>query len=242
MKARQLALVAVMERRRRDGRRVGVRRKRPGLARGKHRVRPFHDPRLPVHVVLRVSGEVGRLRRRVAYQAMRWAMIRTLGRHDFRIVHLSIQGNHVHLICEADDRLALANGVRGLSISAAKRLNLAVSKERGVKRRGRVFTDRYHATTIAHPTQARNALAYVLNNWRRHREDRAAWARAAKCDPYSTAVAFPGWREMDGVPFARPAGYEALPAARPQTWLMREGWKLGGAPVSLWEVPGPLAG
>ena len=223
------------------GKRAGAGRKRKGRPCGAHRARPFHDARLPVHVVLRVTSEVGRLRRRRAYQAMRWALLRSLCRHDFRVVHLSIQGNHVHLLCEADDCKALANGVRALCISAARRLNLAVTVESGTPRRGQVFSDRYHATTITGPRQARHALAYVLNNWRRHKDDRAAFARRpAAVDPYSSAVWFTGWRERDGVPFAWPKGYEPLPVARPQTWLLAQGWKRGGAPPSLWQVPGPL--
>jgi REP element-mobilizing transposase RayT len=164
-------------------------------------------------------------------------MIKTVGRANFRIVHLSIQGNHIHLLCEADDRIALANGVRGFCVSAARRLNVAISKERGEQRRGRVFTDRYHATTITHPRQARNALAYVLNNWRKHRDDRGAM-RMAQVDPYSTAVWFPAWAERDGVPFVWPKGYEPLPCRAPTTWLLKEGWKRGRAVVSVREVPG----
>ena len=59
------------------GRRKGAGRKRtlPGPARGPHATRPFHDRRLPVHVVLRVTQEVGRLRRAKAYAAVRLAMI-----------------------------------------------------------------------------------------------------------------------------------------------------------------------
>ena len=94
-----------------------------------------------MHVVLRVAGELGRLRRRKAYAAIRAAMIATLGRAGFRVVHVSIQHHHIHLLCEADDRAALSNGVRALCISAARRLNLLVTEERGVRRRGRVFAD-----------------------------------------------------------------------------------------------------
>jgi len=162
-----------------------------------------------VHVVLRVTGEVGRLRRRSAYQAVRWAMIKAAGRTNFRIVHLSIQGEHIHLLCEADDRIALANGIRGFCVSA----------------------------TITHPRQARNALAYVLNNWRKHRDDRGAM-RTAQVDRYSTGVWFPSWAERDGVPFVWPKGYEPLPCRAPTTWLLKEGWKRGRAVVSLKEVPG----
>jgi hypothetical protein len=104
MRARQLELVGTHEVMGHGGRRKGAGRKPgPGRRRHEHKVRPFHDRRLPVHVTLRVTGEVGRLRRRSAYQAVRWAMIKTVGRANFRIVHLSIQGNHIHLLCEADD-------------------------------------------------------------------------------------------------------------------------------------------
>ena len=225
------------------GKRVGAGRKRtlPGPARGKHRARPFHDRRLPVHVVLRVTRQVGRLRRPQAYAAVRAAMIALVGRADFRVVHLSIQRHHIHLLCEADDRRALANGVRALCVSAARRLNAMVAEAPGVPRRGRVFTDRYHATTLEKPRQARHALAYVLDNWRRHREDHAGLGqRRAPLDRYASGVAFAGWAERDGVPFAWPKGFEPMPTAAPQTWLMQGGWKRGGPAPSLWERPGPL--
>ncbi len=228
----------------RGGRRKGAGRKRtlPGPARGAHRARPFHDRRLPVHVVLRVTQEVGRLRRAKAYAAVRLAMIALVlaGRTSFRVVHVSIQRHHIHLLCEADDRLALANGVRALCVSTARRLNALVYEERGQPRRGRVFTDRYHATTITKPRQARHALAYVLNNWRRHREDHIGLGESrALVDRYSSGIAFGDWAERDGVPFAWPTGFEPLPIAAPQTWLLQDGWRRGGAAPSLWEVPGP---
>ena len=227
----------------RGGKRAGAGRKRTlrGRPRGPHRARPFHDRRQPVHVVLRVTGEVGRLRRRKAYQAMRLALVALVGRSSFRVVHLSIQRHHVHLLCEADDRLALSNGVRALCISAARRLNVAITEDTGVRRRGRVFTDRYHATRIDGPTRARHALAYVLNNWRRHREDHpGVGATRAPLDRYASGVAFAGWAERDGMPYRWPADYEPMPTAGPRTWLLRVGWKRGGPPPSLWEVPGPL--
>jgi hypothetical protein len=50
-----------------------------------------------------------------------------------------------HLLVEAGSRTALARGMQGFEISAAKHLNAAVSKARGRRRRGAVFPDRYHA-------------------------------------------------------------------------------------------------
>ena len=242
--ARQLALTlappARPTRRGRGGARPGAGRKPNGARAGHaHAVRPYLSPRDPVHVVLRIDRALGRLRRRSAYHAVRQALLTSLARGDFRVVHLSIQRHHIHLICEADDRLALSRGVRGLSISAARRLNAAITHDRRLPRprRGRVFVDRYHATTITSPTHARHELAYVLGNWRHHREDVSGAARRAKVDPYSSAVAFPGWAGHDA-PFAWPRHYLPLPVAYPTTWLLTVGWRRAGPPLSTAAVPG----
>jgi REP element-mobilizing transposase RayT len=243
-RSRQLELGAITAApRTHGGKRAGAGRKRVlAIAQQPHRTRPQLSSRTPVHIVMRLTRVVGRLRRRRAYQAIRWALIKSLERRNFRVVHISIQGHHIHVLCEADDRVALANGVRGLSISAARRLNAAIAEDLGLPkaRVGRVFIDRYHATQIHHPRQARNALAYVLNNWRKHREDRAAFQQRPRIDRYSSAVWFANWAELDGGLFAWPKGYEPLPVARPRTWLLATGWKRGSPPVlSMTYVPRP---
>jgi putative transposase len=229
-----------VRRKKHGGERVGAGRKPNGPKAGeKHGVRPWISRRDPVHVVLRVTPEVGGLRRRSAYQAFRRAVWTAAAREDFRVVHVSIQRTHVHLVCEADDRMALSRGVRGLSISAAHRLNAAISDERGgPRRRGRVFVDRYHAVAITSPKQARNVLAYVLNNWRHHREDGGRLRRAV-VDPYASGVWFTGWAGRDDSFFVWPRGYEPLPVVSPRTWLLREGWQRGGPPLDVRAIPGP---
>jgi REP element-mobilizing transposase RayT len=46
----------------------------------------------------------------------------------FRIVHFSVQTNHLHLLVEADDELALARGIQGLGIRLAKAINRRVGR------------------------------------------------------------------------------------------------------------------
>jgi len=48
-------------------------------------------PRTPVHVVLRVTEAVGRLRRRHAYHAIRLAILTAAVLGLIRVVHVSIQ-------------------------------------------------------------------------------------------------------------------------------------------------------
>jgi REP element-mobilizing transposase RayT len=199
-----------------------------------HRVRPHITQANAIHVVLRSAPELTRLRRMDAFKIVRKAMLVVLTRTDFRIVHVSIQANHVHLLIEADSKQALAKGVQAFAISAARRLNAAEASVRGVRRRGPAFPDRYHAEVIVHPRRARNCLSYVLNNWRHHKEDRASSVRHWKLDKYSSAISFMGWLELE--PWTVPEGYEPLPVVKPQSWLLREGWKRAG-PISIYEEP-----
>ncbi|HUQ08192.1 MAG TPA: transposase [Kofleriaceae bacterium] len=186
-----------------------------------------------MHISLKIMKGVGRLRTAHGFAAIRRAVAVCMARQDFAIVHTSIQGNHLHLIVEADDKRALANGVRAFMISATR----AINRWRG--RKGRVFAARYHSTIIGSPRQARNALAYVMNNWRRHREDSTGAAqRRAHIDPYSSGVLFDGWLEFEGR--ARvPDGYEPLPVRRARSWLLTVGWRKHPR-IGLREVPGPL--
>jgi REP element-mobilizing transposase RayT len=228
----------------RGGKRPGAGRKPNGRRAGSpHKARPELKARHPVHVVLRVIGAVGNLRRRFTYRAIREATLTTARREDFRIVHVSIQRTHVHLLVEADGKGALASGMQGFQISAAKHLNAAISKGKpGPRRRGTVFPDRYHAEIITSPRQARHALAYVLLNWKKHQEDRALPMREWKVDWFSTAAMFPGWAEYapyEDEPFLwrGPQTYDPLVVYQPRTWLLRDGWRKGGAPISIHEVP-----
>ena len=214
------------------GRRAGAGRKRlPGQHDSPHRARPALLGRHPVHTVLRTLPSVGRLRRRVVYQAVRRALVAIGVNGGFRVVHMSIQHNHLHLLVEANDARALSRGMQRLAILVARAIN------RSLGRRGLVFTHRYHRTDITTPRQARHALAYVLNNWRRHREDQASPAAGTvRLDPYSTAYHFDGW--VNGEALTRPAAEVLLPSALPRPWLLRVGWRVHGA-IAPSEVPGP---
>ncbi|MBW8836172.1 MAG: transposase, partial [Burkholderia sp.] len=150
------------------GKRKRGRPRKPGYGE-RHKVRPTIKPSQPVHVTLRAVKAVRRLRNAAVYRAVREAMIVILGRESCRIVHLSIQHNHVHLLVEADSRMALARGMQAFQISAAKHINAELSmgrlngiswyqaKRRGLipadreRRKGAVFADRYHAEIIKTP-------------------------------------------------------------------------------------------
>jgi REP element-mobilizing transposase RayT len=234
-KARKIWKQETLEYRKRAGKRGG-RRKGAGRKRGtrvQHLARPKLNGRTPVHVTLRLLPEIGRLRRRDQYRAIRQALARAAHRDDCRICQYSIQGNHLHLIVEPGSTQGLSRGMIAFKTSCARRLNGVVG------RTGRVFADRYHARYLTSPAQVRRALAYVLNNWRRHGEHRANpdW----RTDPFSSADFFEGWAE-DQTRTRRTARWlppeETPPVADARFWLLTTGWRRYGA-ISTREVPGP---
>ena len=214
----------------------------PGPRRVAHRPRPRLAARFPVHVSLRVTGGLPSLRGRTLWAAVRHGFVfgRVFGDTDgsaevFRIVHFSVQGQHIHLIVEADDRRSLARGIQGFEIRVARAVNKALG------RRGRVFADRYHQRIITNPTQCRHALAYVLSNQRRHAHaDHATYPRD-RVDPCSSAAWFDGWTIQAPRPWARAPPTDtdgAPPVVRPRTWLLQGGWRRGGGPIRPSAVPG----
>jgi REP element-mobilizing transposase RayT len=225
-------MIAAYPKRTHGGQRAGAGRKKSPLRRHDppHRRRPELSDGHPVHVVLRTTLGVQRLRRGVVYRAIRRVLGRYLGKDDFRVVHISIQHNHLHLLVEAGDRAALTRNMQSFAINAARAIN--GTSGRG----GKVFGYRYHATQITTPRQARCALAYVLNNWRHHREDLPTdQTRRAAVDPYATGLSFDGWR---GGRFRVPGRYVPLPVSAPRTPLFRSSWTRYGL-IDPFECPGP---
>jgi len=214
--------------------------KRGARASERHKVRPELKARFPVHVILRASSDLGSLRTHGVFSAIREATLVASKVEDrFHIIHFSIQRTHIHMIVEASDRLALAKGMQVFGISAAKQINAAVPPRDGKRRRGTVFADRYHAVILTSPTQVRNTLRYVLNNWRHHGEHVKPLRNAWKIDPYSSAIAFDGWKERAeiGTRYRVPTGYDGPLVWLPKTWLLREGWRKRGL-ISIHETPG----
>ena len=109
---------------RRGGKRKGAGRKPKGARAGStHRKRPDVRPYQALHITLRVVQEVGSLRRRLMYRALREATIVVAVRERIRIVHISLQRTHVHLLVEAEDAERLARGMQGFQISAARNID-----------------------------------------------------------------------------------------------------------------------
>ena len=159
-----------------------------------HAARPRFEKPTPVHVTLRMRSHVWNLRSQRCYRRICAAFEKARGRFGARLVEYSVQGNHLHLIIEADDGAALSRAMQGLTIRIAKALNALMD------RAGRVFDDHYFSRLLRTPTELVRAIRYVLANAAHH------FGRSS-ADPFSSQA----------LPKATPL------LAEPVSWLLRKG-------------------
>lgn len=222
----------------RGGSRPGAGRKvAPGRRSVRHRIREAHRAAHPLHVVLR--SRFRPLRSQFVFPTLRRALAKaSRARSAFRVIQFSVQADHLHLIVEADSKQALSCGMQGLAIRVARAVNRLVS------RTGKVWADRFFSRSLSSPRAVKHALAYVLNNFRKH-----AVSGGSRIDPYSSAPYFAGFHELRGrapcqlrahaslplVPrgVAPPRDPDGVPILPARTWLAAKGWQRSGV-ISLY--------
>ena len=144
-------------------------------------------------------------------------------RHGFRVVHYSIQRNHVHLLIEAQTNYSIACGMKSVGARIGKLAN------RLFERKGKVLDGRYHLRPLRTPLEVHRALRYVLLNHRHHAAQRRKPNHSnehirVQPDPASSGRWFDGWRVTTVPPNAK----DTLEVAPARTWLLQTGWRRHG--------------
>lgn len=200
-----------------------------------HASRGMHRESWPVLVTLRACWRS--LRTQYVFPTVRGAIADAAAARpsEFRVCEFSVQGDHIHLIVEARDARALSRGINGLCVRLAKRVNRLFFEH------GPFFVGRHHRVPLKTPRAVRNALRYVLANFRKHGR-----GRPGAIDPYSSAPYFCGFAEFTGrAPFdvdrafvprvlSPPSG---VPRQAARTWLLAVGWLQAGGRLSITEQP-----
>ena len=191
----------------RGGSRAGAGRKKARGSGVPHLRRPALAARHPVHVTMKLRAGLPSLRGDRSFPVVRGALKAGRRRLGIRLVHYSVQSNHLHLVVEAADASALGQGIKGLAVRLARRLNALF----GTK--GAVFPDRFHAHVLRSPSEVRNALGYVVHNFAHH----------LALDGY---VVPRGTRDLlSSAAWLTAPPPETAPVVAAESWLLREGWK-----------------
>jgi REP element-mobilizing transposase RayT len=240
-----VALPAKKPRKRRRG--VALGRKPRAERRGfvAHKTRAAHDRQHPVHVSMRRVPLAPNLRSERVFRAILSQLAR-VKRDGVRVVHYSVQRDHLHLIVEGNDRHDLSAQMRKLFSRIALTVNAVA------QRRGRLFRDRHHREELDGPTKTRNALVYVLFNDRKHHAQNGGAISDAFLRELDDRSSIAWLAPEDWHPHARPPPEEierirardrnldghGPPRSEATTWFAQAGWRIrGGGPIELTALP-----
>jgi putative transposase len=195
------------------GKRAGAGRKKKtdGRPNVPHVTRPKLGKTTPVHVTLRMKPGQASLRAQVI-RNMFDKIVQQTSCDEFHVANYDLQHDHVHMVCEPEDRAALSSGIRRIAIRFALRMNKLFGRTSG-----KMWGDRYHRRDLKTPREVRNALVYVLMNGKKHG---ICAPEESFLDPYSSAAENDVWEDVRAGP-PRVCG----PA---RFWLLAVGWKKHG--------------
>ena len=158
------------------GRRPGSGRKRLHSKGVAHRTREKVNHRLPLHINFKFKTHI---KNKFCLKLLKRAIMNARS-HGLKVIHFSLQSNHIHLLIESESNEILTRGMRSLTVTFAKGLS-----------RGRVQLERYHLHVLKSVKEARNAALYVLFNQQKHEK-----GTYSKVDGYSSLLSIARAREV----------------------------------------------
>lgn len=128
-----------------------------------------------LHLTIKVRSHKADIKSKLVLRALHHAILRAR-RKGLKIIHYTLEYNHIHLLVEASDKSVVHQGMQALGISLSKRIN----KIKGVT--GSVYKHRYHLRKITSPRELKNVLHYIFNNGIHHSRTKSI------LDPYNSIV------------------------------------------------------
>lgn len=150
------------------GRRPGSGRKRIHSKGVAHRSREKVTTRTPLHINFKYRTHI---KNKQCLKLLKKAIVNARS-HGLRIIHFSLQSNHIHLLIESESNEILTRGMRSLTVTMAKGLKA-----------GRVQLERYHLHVLRTIREAKHAAEYILFNQQKHEK-----GTYSKVDGYSSLL------------------------------------------------------
>jgi REP element-mobilizing transposase RayT len=127
----------------------------------RHTSRPLIIKPSSLHLTVKVKHIKADIKNKIILHLLKRAIMNGR-RQGLKIIHFSLEYDHVHLLIEADNNTLLGKGMKAFGVTFAKAIN------RLRKLRGAVYKHRYHFRRIESCSQLKNVLHYIFNNGIRH--------------------------------------------------------------------------
>lgn len=129
-----------------------------------------------LHLTIKVRENKAEIKNKRILKALHHAIKRARFKR-LKIIHYTLEYNHIHLLVEACDNKILHKGMQALGISLSKAIN------RIKQLKGRVYKHRYHFRKLNSRSEVKNVLHYIFKNGMKHKRS------VSMLDPYNSFVA-----------------------------------------------------
>ncbi|MDO9181155.1 MAG: transposase [Bacteriovorax sp.] len=142
----------------------------------RHISRPRIKRLTALHLTIKVRANKADIKSKKILEALHHAIKRARLK-KLKIIHYTLEYNHVHLLVECNDNNILHLGMQALGISFSKAINKIKSLSGGV------YKHRYHFRKLATRRELKNVFHYIINNGKKHKR------ATSMIDPYNSLVA-----------------------------------------------------
>jgi len=127
----------------------------------RHTSRPFLKRPASLHLTIKVQRNKDEIKNKSVLKLLKHAILRARFQ-GLKVLHYSLEYDHVHLLIEADNNHILGKGMQAFGVTMAKGIN------RLKRLKGAVYKHRYHFRQISSPRQLKSVMNYIFTNGMKH--------------------------------------------------------------------------
>ena len=128
----------------------------------RHRKRAEIKKPSSLHLTIKIAKNKAGVKNKQILKVLKRAILK--GRSaGIRIIHFTLEYDHIHLLVEADCKIKLGRGMMRFGVTLAKGINHYRRDQ------GQVYKHRYHQRFITSRRDLKNVMNYIFHNGLKHR-------------------------------------------------------------------------
>ncbi|MGZ3787896.1 MAG: transposase [Bacteriovorax sp.] len=128
----------------------------------RHTSRPFLKKPSSLHLTVKIKKNKAGIKNKSILILLKRAILNTR-RQGLKVIHYSLEYDHVHLLIEAENNHVLGKGMQAFGVTLSKAIN------RMRKLKGGVYKHRYHFRKISGARELKNVMNYIFTNGLKHK-------------------------------------------------------------------------
>jgi REP element-mobilizing transposase RayT len=127
----------------------------------RHRERPKLNKLSSLHLTIKIKKIKADLKNKSILKVLKRAICNAR-KKGLRVIHFSLEYDHVHLLIESPNNFNLGRGMQSLGVTLVRGINVYK------KSSGRVYKHRYHFRKIQSSRELKIVMNYIFNNGVKH--------------------------------------------------------------------------